>query len=189
MNCRFLMPIEINGRIEEKFVKADVESEDYVHAILDSLKDVADRYSFASVADLKDFIGQPSYYPEGNIRYSWHDIDSVVVRTDEDGYVAKFPIRWSKDGKTVGESLTPKNDPVNHPNHYKSETGLEAIDVIEAFTSDLKGIEATDTGNIIKYICRWKRKNGLQDLKKAQWYLNHLINHVEKMEKENENHE
>ena len=71
-------------------------------------------------------------------------------------------------------------DMVNHPSHYKSETGMEVIDVIESFTSDLKGIEATDTGNIIKYICRWKHKNGLEDLKKAQWYLNHLINHVEK---------
>lgn len=51
--------------------------------------------------------------------------------------------------------------------------------MIEAFTSDLKGIEATDTGNIIKYICRWKHKNELEDLKKAQWYLNHLIKKVE----------
>ena len=74
---------------------------------------------------------------------------------------------------------------VNHPDHYISETGLEAIDVIEAFTFDLTGVEAFDTANIIKYICRWKKKNGLQDLKKAQWYLNHLIKHVEKLEKEN----
>lgn len=55
---------------------------------------------------------------------------------------------------------------VSHPSHYQSETGLEVIDVIEAFTFDLKGIEATDTGNIIKYACRWKNKNGIQDLKK-----------------------
>ena len=75
---------------------------------------------------------------------------------------------------------------VDHPPHYQSETGLEVIDVIEAFTFDLKGIEATDTGNILKYMCRWGHKNGLQDLKKARWYLNHLINHVEKIEKENE---
>ena len=74
---------------------------------------------------------------------------------------------------------------VSHPSHYQSESGLEVIDVIEAFTSDLNGIEATDTGNILKYMCRWKNKNGLQDLKKAQWYLNHLINHVEKLEEEN----
>ena len=69
---------------------------------------------------------------------------------------------------------------VSHPKHYQSKTGLEVIDVIEAFTFDLNGIEAIDTGNIIKYICRWKKKNGLEDLKKAEWYLNHLINHIEK---------
>lgn len=70
-------------------------------------------------------------------------------------------------------------DMVNHPDHYKSANGLETIDVIEAFTSNLTGIEATDTGNILKYMCRWKQKNGLEDLKKAQWYLNHLISKVE----------
>lgn len=74
---------------------------------------------------------------------------------------------------------------VSHPDHYMSETGLEVIDVIEAFTFDLKGIEATDTGNILKYICRLKRKNGLQDLEKAKWYLTHLIDHVRKLEEEN----
>lgn len=75
---------------------------------------------------------------------------------------------------------------VSHPPHYQSATGLEVIDVIEAFTADLKGIEAADTANVIKYICRWNSKNGLQDLKKAMWYLTHLINHVEKSEKEND---
>ena len=75
---------------------------------------------------------------------------------------------------------------VSHPSHYQSKTGLEVIDVIEAFTSDLKGIEATDTGNVIKYMCRWKNKNGLQDLKKANWYLTHLIEHIENNKKENE---
>jgi hypothetical protein len=75
---------------------------------------------------------------------------------------------------------------VSHPPHYQSETGLEAIDVIEAFTFDLKGIEATDTGNVLKYMCRWKGKNGLQDLEKAKWYLEHLIAHVKKLEKEND---
>ena len=79
-----------------------------------------------------------------------------------------------------------KDKMVSHPSHYQSETGLEVIDVIEAFTFDLKGIEATDTGNIIKYICRWKQKNGLQDLEKAKWYLDHLIDHVSKLKEENE---
>lgn len=72
---------------------------------------------------------------------------------------------------------------VSHPSHYQSESGLEVIDVIEAFTSDLKGIEATGTGNVLKYMCRWKHKNGLQDLEKAQWYLTHLIERVKNNER------
>lgn len=67
---------------------------------------------------------------------------------------------------------------VNHPEHYQSGK-IEAIDVIEEFTKDLKGIEASDTANIIKYACRWKRKNGVEDLRKLVWYANHLINHIE----------
>ena len=67
---------------------------------------------------------------------------------------------------------------VSHPKHYETKSGLETIDVIEAFTSELKGIEAVDTSQVIKYICRWNKKNGLQDLEKAKWYLTHLINVV-----------
>ena len=69
---------------------------------------------------------------------------------------------------------------VSHPPHYQSSSGLEVIDVIESFTEKLHGIEATDTGNIIKYACRWHEKNGIQDLKKILWYTTHLINHIEK---------
>ena len=74
---------------------------------------------------------------------------------------------------------------VSHPDHYQSETGLEVIEAIEAFTFDLKGIEAVDIGNIIKYACRWKKKNGIQDLEKIMWYTQHLIDHLKNLEKEN----
>ena len=80
--------------------------------------------------------------------------------------------------------MTSNKDMVNHPPHYKASNGIEVIDVIEAFTEDLIGIAAVDTGNVLKYMCRWVNKNGLQDLEKAQWYLNHLINHVQAGEQE-----
>lgn len=72
---------------------------------------------------------------------------------------------------------------VNHPAHYQSKNGIEVIDVMAAFTENLVGIEAVDTSNVIKYICRWKDKNGLQDLQKAKWYIEHLIDHVENSNK------
>lgn len=68
------------------------------------------------------------------------------------------------------------SDVVNHPDHYISDSGIETIDVIEAFTKDIKDpFDAYCTGNIIKYICRWPNKNGVEDLKKARWYLDKLI--------------
>lgn len=73
---------------------------------------------------------------------------------------------------------------VSHPSHYQSKNGIEVIDVIEAFTEDLEGIEAICTGNAIKYLCRWSKKNGVQDLEKAIWYLQHLINVLKSKNKE-----
>ena len=73
---------------------------------------------------------------------------------------------------------------VSHPSHYQSKSGLEVIDVMAAFTEGLEGIEAVDTGNAIKYICRWKDKNGIQDLEKAMWYIQHLIDHLIKEDEE-----
>ena len=66
---------------------------------------------------------------------------------------------------------------VNHPDHYQLGNGVETIELIEAATSNLEGIEAFDTGNALKYLCRWKGKNGIQDLEKAVWYIQHLIEH------------
>lgn len=71
-----------------------------------------------------------------------------------------------------------KTDNVNHPSHYISN-GLETIDVIGAFCKDLTGMEAVCTANAIKYICRWKHKNGVEDLKKANWYISKLISILE----------
>ena len=71
---------------------------------------------------------------------------------------------------------------VNHPSHYQSDKGLEVIDVIDAFTEDLKGVEAFCVGNVIKYITRYKKKNGLEDVRKAAWYLNKLLTHLEEGE-------
>lgn len=66
-------------------------------------------------------------------------------------------------------------DNVDRPKHYISDTGLETIDVITAFTSDLKGAEAFCAGNAIKYLCRFTKKNGDEDLRKAIWYINKLL--------------
>lgn len=108
------------------------------------------------------------------------DYDSNVKTIIRDGNGNILDIQMKEPGESFN-SCRARNgfDMVNHPKHYKAKNGMEVIDVIEAFTANLEGYEATHTGNVIKYICRWKEKNGLEDLKKAQWYLNRLIKNIE----------
>jgi len=63
-------------------------------------------------------------------------------------------------------------DNVNSPIHYNAG-GIEAIEAILAATHEQS--EGYLQGNILKYLWRYRYKNGLEDLKKAQWYLNKLI--------------
>ena len=67
-----------------------------------------------------------------------------------------------------------QEDFINHPPHYTSGK-VECIDAIESAVVGLEGIEAVCTANIIKYVWRWKRKGGVEDLHKADWYLRRLI--------------
>ena len=108
------------------------------------------------------------------------DYDSDVKTIIRDGNGNVLDIQMKEPGESFN-SCRARNgfDMVNHPKHYKAKNGMEVIDVIEAFTANLSGYEATHTGNVIKYICRWKEKNGFEDLKKAQWYLNRLIKNIE----------
>jgi len=72
-----------------------------------------------------------------------------------------------------------KEDMVNHPPHY-NKAGIETIEAIKAMTDD--GFEYYLQGNIMKYLWRYRYKNGAEDLKKAQWYLNELIDVLENNE-------
>ena len=47
-------------------------------------------------------------------------------------------------------------------------------------TTGLVGIEAVCTGNALKYLSRWKHKNGVQDLEKAIWYIRYLVDHIQR---------
>ena len=80
------------------------------------------------------------------------------------------------DTLTLGETTITLNDPVNSPSHY-NQAGIECIDAIRAATGD--GYEHYLQGNIMKYLWRYRYKNGVEDLKKAQWYLTKLIEEVD----------
>jgi hypothetical protein len=69
-----------------------------------------------------------------------------------------------------------QTDMVNSPPHY-NQAGVECIDAIRAATDE--GYQYYLQGNIIKYLWRYRYKNGIQDLEKAKWYLNKLIEEID----------
>lgn len=71
-----------------------------------------------------------------------------------------------------------KPDMVNHPQHY-TQGGIECIDALKAATVDKRGIEAVCVANIIKYLWRYEEKNGVEDVRKAKWYLDRLLKEME----------
>lgn len=73
-------------------------------------------------------------------------------------------------------------DMVNHPSHY-TQGGIECIDAIKAATVGKTGIEAVCVANVVKYLWRYEEKNGLEDVKKARWYLERLINELSEGDK------
>ena len=77
---------------------------------------------------------------------------------------------YMHDSKIVVENP----EMVDHPDHYNAG-GIECIDAIKSAVANLDGFEGFITGNAIKYLWRWKLKNGIQDLDKAQWYIDRLI--------------
>ena len=75
----------------------------------------------------------------------------------------------------------PNSDMVNHPSHY-TQGGIECIDALKAATVSKTGIEAVCTANAIKYLWRYEEKNGIEDVKKARWYIDRLIRELEEKE-------
>lgn len=85
------------------------------------------------------------------------DFDSRVIESAE------------RIKKELEEMEKTESSTVSHPNHYKSDTGLECIIAIRAMLGR-EGFIAYCQGNVLKYNWRWKLKHGEEDLRKAKMY-------------------
>lgn len=72
------------------------------------------------------------------------------------------------------------NDEVNHPDHY-TQGNVECIEAIHAALGN-DGFADYCIGNVIKYAWRWRRKGGVNDLRKARTYLDYAIAEMEKQQ-------
>nr|DAR03138.1 MAG TPA: nucelotide kinase [Caudoviricetes sp.] len=88
------------------------------------------------------------------------------------------PFKWSTPQRVGAPVNSPciEHDNVNHPAHYTAG-GIECIDAIAAaLTCQKDPMQAWLTGQVLKYMWSWPMKNGKEDLRKARFYLDRLIN-------------
>jgi len=87
-------------------------------------------------------------------------------------------IALGKPAELIGAATDPYlrgvvAEQVDHPSHYRKDSGLEAIDAIEAWDLNF------NLGNVVKYVCRAGLKDntdGIEDLEKALWYIQRELN-------------
>lgn len=162
-----------NLKIGDK-VRVISEEEVKKHRYVDSLE----AYEFDNNwfnKDMFKFCGKIVTISEAEIE-KYHIKKSEFERDWRFTYDMFKPIDEPYSDETIYPTDTEDYNLVSHPSHYQLKNGLEVIQIIEAFTDGLNGIDAVDIGNAVKYLGRLGKKDDIiQDAEKAAWYLNHFI--------------
>ena len=114
-----------------------------------------DYCDFDEWSDDKLAIAYDRVYKNGEARLDGGHLENEEVKIDDNG-----------------------PDMVNHPKHY-TQGGIECIDALKAATVGKRGIEAVCVANVIKYLWRYEKKNGVEDVRKAKWYIERLLKELE----------
>ena len=112
-----------------------------------------------------------------------HGCNICLLEKFSGGVMCDFD-EWSDDKLAIAYDHVYKNmdenvpDMVNHPQHY-TQGGIECIDALKAATVGKRGIEAVCVANVIKYLWRYEKKNGIEDIRKAKFYIERLLKELQ----------
>lgn len=106
-----------------------------------------------------------------------YDASADTYKNDVELQEVTDEVKRSRSADDMAQEFI--NDMINAPPHY-NQAGIECIDAIAAATSGKTGLKAVCVANVIKYLWRYELKNGVEDVKKARWYLDRLIGELEK---------
>lgn len=128
-------------------------------------KEVQNAYTYTKYKVLScDFLKETCYVENECGKKSMWKFDELIFSKSEDENMSEEKLEYVVDN-------------VNSPNHY-TQGGIESIDYMKAKLS-AEAFQGFLHGNVLKYISRSNYKNGVEDLKKAQWYLNKLVSEIE----------
>ena len=120
-----------------------------------NIKKFSDACYFNRWTDDKLAIAYDYVYKNGEARLDGNHLKNENIKMDDNG-----------------------PDMVNHPQHY-TQGGIECIECIKAAVTNKVGIEAVCVANVIKYLFRYEEKNGIEDVRKAKWYIERLLKELE----------
>jgi hypothetical protein len=143
------------------------------------------RYKVGDKVYLRDDLTNETVYGglgwyDSMIKGQWAEIrkyydNNYSIKEDTTYNYSEEMIDHIKTAQLSTDAMDEKQDDmVNHPKHY-TQGEIETIDKIKYLTREFSGIEAVCLGNFIKYIDRCNLKGGMQDLEKADWYLNRFL--------------
>lgn len=84
------------------------------------------------------------------------------------------PYNWNIESNEIEQSVVHTTDNVNHPQHYTSGCGFECIEMMQMILSSDE-FYGFCLGNAIKYVWRHNQKGGMEDIRKARWYLEKIM--------------
>jgi hypothetical protein len=134
-------------------------------------------FGYVNIGDRVEF-NYPTGVKTGIVKDIVANISAVAISiycTDKNGgYTLEVPHYSITKILPAEETTKPTQEEIKKPTRYNKRGKLECWDVI--LDQEMNFLE----GNILKYIWRYKEKNGIEDLKKARVYLDKLISEVEK---------
>ena len=121
--------------------------------------------------------GQEAKAPNNKWTALEKKVRDTKTRAADIGTIAAQVAQQKQQEKDPEQYFLPTmEDMVNHPKHYNKH-GVECIDAIRATLTDDE-FRGYCKGNVLKYTWRERYKNGLEDLQKAQWYLERVVNDI-----------
>ncbi len=120
-----------------------------------------------------------SNYVNDIVAYRLSEVDNLQSRVNDTSLQQIVKVETRVPSKEESDAYNKRFDSVQRPAHY-NQSGIECIDAIAAAVKGKSGTEAVYVANVIKYLWRYELKNGVEDCRKAQWYLDRLVKELDK---------
>lgn len=171
------LKIRVNNKAESKEVMSLLDMAGYTKGAIDNMS----KPCWIAVLDKKQYsdymLSKSTWYTANPKEITLPELRAMANQDQNEPFLTP-ECTLSDQYAEIEQVRQATKDNVNHPSHY-TKGKVECIDALESATIGKSGIEAVCVANVIKYLWRYEEKNGLEDVKKAQFYLNRLLTTLE----------